>query len=228
MLIENTTISDNSATGRGGGIYSYNNADNARTIRNSTVVDNVAYAGSSGSAGGGGIYEFASDNVGAGSSTDDVTLSSTIVASNSPTDLDDNGSGATVGAFVTGFSLIEDPGDAAMTESPAGSNLLGVDPQLGPLADNGGLTETLLPNLTSPVIDAGVANGLANDQRGLPRTSTRSSVPNKAGSDGTDIGADRAAGGRERPARQRRLPGCGGAVEDRHRGRRDDHRHRGL
>ncbi|MEL7039866.1 MAG: choice-of-anchor Q domain-containing protein, partial [Cyanobacteria bacterium J06592_8] len=41
-----------------------------------------------------------------------------------------------------------------------------VDPQLGPLQDNGGptFTQALLPG--SPAIDAGSANGLTTDQRG--------------------------------------------------------------
>lgn len=52
-------------------------------------------------------------------------------------------------------------------------NQLGVDPLLGPLADNGGPTMTRLPQLGSPAINAGNnAQGLANDQRGagFPRT----------------------------------------------------------
>ena len=90
-----------------------------------------------------------------------------------------------------------------------GSNITGTDPDLGPLQDNGGPTETLLPNLTSPVIDAGVANGLTTDQRGLPRTFDPVSVPNKNGSDGTDIGST------ELQAGENGLPGnadCLGAV----------------
>lgn len=46
------------------------------------------------------------------------------------------------------------------------------DPRLGPLADNGGPTLTLLPRADSPLIDAGrrPRKGLAaTDQRGLPR-----------------------------------------------------------
>ena len=58
-------------------------------------------------------------------------------------------------------------------------NLTGVDPRLGPLADNGGPTQTMLPAAGSPVINAGTSNALATDQRGAPRTS----------GGGTDIGA---------------------------------------
>jgi hypothetical protein len=57
------------------------------------------------------------------------------------------------------------------------------------LADNGGPTQTMLPNPTSPAIDAGVANGLTADQRGLARTVDQPSVVDGPASDGTDIGA---------------------------------------
>lgn len=45
-----------------------------------------------------------------------------------------------------------------------------VDPELLPLADNGGLTKTHHLANTSPAIDAGDPEGCSNsDQRGLPR-----------------------------------------------------------
>ena len=135
-----------------------------------------------------------------------------------------------LGEFVVGFSLVGDTrATRQSTSRRRGSNLLGVDPQLGPLADNGGPTQTLLPEPDQP----------GDRRRGRQRPGHRPARPaahlrpglrsrTTTGSDGTDIGVDRAAGGRERPARKRRLPGSGGALEDRHRGRRDDHRHRGL
>ena len=53
------------------------------------------------------------------------------------------------------FSLIRDPGDSIFTETVPGSNLIGEEPLLGPLQDNGGstLTYALLPG--SPAIDRG-------------------------------------------------------------------------
>lgn len=53
-------------------------------------------------------------------------------------------------------------------------SIFGVDPQLGPLADNGGATLTHLPAATSPAVDAGdvaTLNGLTLDQRSAPRVS---------------------------------------------------------
>jgi hypothetical protein len=51
-----------------------------------------------------------------------------------------------------------------ITENP-----IFVNPQLGPLADNGGPTQTLAPQSGSPAIDAGAAGCPATDQRGAPR-----------------------------------------------------------
>lgn len=71
---------------------------------------------------------------------------------------------------------------------PSGSNLIGVDPKLSPLADNGGPTRTQALSPTSPAIDAAQANGFATDQRGQPRT-LDAAATNRPLSDGTDIGA---------------------------------------
>lgn len=118
-------------------------------------------------------------------------LLSTIVAGNTARgvaeDLADNDSGD--GKFQLGFDLIQAPGTAVINETPTGSNITGTDPQLGPPATNGGPTQTLLPALTSPVVDAGISNGTITDQRLLLRTSDLSVTANRTGSDGTDIGA---------------------------------------
>ena len=71
----------------------------------------------------------------------------------------------------------------------APTDLLGADPRLGPLQDNGGgtLTHALLAG--SPAIDAGAPTGVPFDQQGQPRTVDDPAIPNAKGSDGTDIGA---------------------------------------
>ena len=191
-LTDQLTVSDSTITGNsasyGGGIANYQTYDAPLEIRNSTIAGNTAVAY------GGGIARFAYDNP-ASPGDDDIDLSSTIVAGNSApqgADLSNQfpPNGPTPSGTVTaGFSLIGDTaGNVTLTESPAGSILLNADPQLGPLADNGGPTQTMLPALTSPAIDAGIANGLTTDQRGLPRTIATTFTPS-AGSDGTDIGA---------------------------------------
>jgi hypothetical protein len=180
--IENSTISGNDAAEEGGGLFLYNDHDVDVTVANSTVAGNSADEG-------GGIYRLANDDEGG---DDSVILSSSIVANNSADDGPDlfDEPADPVGSFVTGFSLVESTaGDATITESPAGSNIFGQDPGLAGLAANGGPTQTHLPLASSPVIDAGVANGLGTDQRGQPRTFDAAVVDNAAGSDGTDIGS---------------------------------------
>jgi hypothetical protein len=65
------------------------------------------------------------------------------------------------------------------------------DPQLGPLAFNGGPTRTMMPAFTSPAIDQGASFGMITDQRGVVRPIDLPTIPNAAapGADGSDIGA---------------------------------------
>ena len=69
------------------------------------------------------------------------------------------------------------------------------DPKLGPLADNGGPTSTLLPAADSPLVDAGTCDtdaftgsDLTTDGRGLPRFVDGAPGTNASG-DNCDIGA---------------------------------------
>ena len=191
VTIQNTTISGNSTSGQGGGIAADSDAGTGGdelVVRNSTVAHNAAGEV------GGGIYR---DSYLAGYSlygSDDVRISSTIVAGNSAPSGADLGEAPEIntgdGAFVLGFSLVESEEDvpAALTEDPAGSNLIGAGPGIGPLADNGGPTATHLPAPRSLAVDRGIADGLATDQRGLARTADFS-APNPPGGDGTDIGS---------------------------------------
>ena len=66
-----------------------------------------------------------------------------------------------------GNNLIGDPtGATGLT----GHDLVGLNPDLGPLQDNGGPTPTLALLAGSPAIDAGsTTSSLATDQRGLAR-----------------------------------------------------------
>ena len=182
LLVENSTISGNRANGSGGGVYVENSSGigSGEPVRfvSTTIADNNADGD------GGGIYR----------SDYDVSLTNTVVADNGAqsSDQDDLGEAATATEqFTLGFSLAErfDAAATTIVESPAGSNLLGVDPILGPLGGNGGATETHLPADASPIVDAGTAAGLTIHQRGPARTVDRSTVPNRAGSDGTDMGS---------------------------------------
>lgn len=163
LLVENSTVSSNKSDTNGGGAYIDNSENKPVSFINSTIAGNAADLG-------GGIARVQFD----------VSISSTVLAGNTallPTQRDLADVGASPGSFIVGDSLIQSPTNATFTQAAA--NLVGVDPLLGPLADNGGPTRTQLPAEGSPVINKGVANGLTVDQRGLPRTANG----------GTDIGS---------------------------------------
>ena len=147
--IVNSTVSGNTANGNGGGVHLYN--DSYATIRHSTIVQNSA----GGEGGGGGIF------VGYSS---DAVIDHTIVANNQPDDINGDGN------ITATFSLIESGPEGLGGEGS--TNIIGVDPQLGPLQNNGGPTETHLPLTGSPVIDAGdpdIEDPPETDQRGADR-----------------------------------------------------------
>ena len=175
FTIIQSTISGNSAGDRGGGIYS----NHSLTVRNSTISGNTADDG------GGGI----SANLNNQSSSFRIEFDHIIVAGNT----DDSGAAPdleTRSAFQSErlsirFSLVGDNTGSGLSAAPVGSpdangNLIGdphiggvIDALLGPLADNGGPTQTLALLAGSPAIDAGdplfssVENALFYDQRGV-------------------------------------------------------------
>jgi hypothetical protein len=141
------------------------------TVVGSTVAGNFAAQR------GGGIY---------GSLGYDPTIQDSIVAGNiAPAGPD------VKNVVFAAFSLIGNPAGATVHDQASGSTLLGVDPQLLPLSQNGGPTPTMKPAATSPAIDKGAAFGLGADQRGLGRPFDAPTVPGATapGADGSDIGA---------------------------------------
>lgn len=182
VTIQDATVSGNTSGNDGGGIAVYNYGDGEVAIRNSTIASNGATDR------GGGIFRSGLEITTPG--TDNIVLSSTIVASNTAGTGADLGDGPlATGSFNGGFNLIGDGAGAAIVASPPVSNVDGADPQLASLADNGGSTQTMLPAETSPAIDQGIANGLSVDQRGEPRMIDQPSIDDAGGGDGTDIGA---------------------------------------
>ena len=188
MLVRNSTISANWASGSGGGIYSSPGAK----IINSTISGNSGY------------YNAAYLLPG-------TQVVGTTIAFNE-TRRDDECSAAVtmfppssllIGSIVARNTCLGgSPADISVPESidydygalPGGHNLIGVadgpmpgdtifgDPLLGPLVDNGGPTPTHLPAGNSQVIDKGSnLYGEVYDQRGPEFRRTKDAIP--------DIGA---------------------------------------
>jgi len=190
LTISQTTIVSNSA-GAGGNAFGDSNGDGMGgrggdgggiynmgvvSISDSTVADNTSGAGGQvyasttlggsppspgprGSDGaGGGIV-----NTGNG---DTVTISDTIVAGNTAATSPDCAGNVTSGDY----NLIQTISGCTMGGS-AGHDIIGADPLLGPLQDNGGPTYTMAPQPGSPAVDdiPAASCGASTDQRGYPR-----------------------------------------------------------
>jgi UDP-3-O-[3-hydroxymyristoyl] glucosamine N-acyltransferase len=170
LELATSTVSGNSAADHGGGIYHVAQfGTRTVTLTNSTVSSNSAVEG-------GGIFNRATlsltNSTVAGNSTEDshgggvynaggtLELINSIVAAQA-------GGEDCIGSIMSLGHNLDSDGTCGLT---APSDIPDTDPRLGPLADNGGPTEThaLLPG--SPAIDAG-DDGVcpATDQRGIER-----------------------------------------------------------
>ncbi len=169
--ITNSTISGNAANNNGGGVY----IDvGTGTISHSTIVDNISDADHSGTGSGGGLF------VRSGT----LRVDHTIVAQNTDhTRIGPDITGFLGAVLDVHFSLIGDNTGSGLAEAPVGSpdaqgNLIGdptgvgiINPLLGPLADNGGPTQTHSLLTGSPAINAGDPAFVGppdHDQRGFP------------------------------------------------------------
>ncbi|WP_319421655.1 choice-of-anchor Q domain-containing protein [Pleurocapsa sp. FMAR1] len=147
----NSTISGNTSTALGGGIYLHTLFGSFNTVTNSTIADNSAPEG-------GGIYQLGSDQ---------INITSSIIAGNVDNN-DANGAGIISG----GNNLIGNGDGAPDFVNLFNGDLVGtankpIDPQLGELKDNGGntFTHALLPE--SIAINTGSnPEKLTTDQRG--------------------------------------------------------------
>jgi len=148
--LTNLTFSGNRAT-YGGGMFNNNNSSPALT--------NVTFSANRATTSGGGMY-----NVGSS-----AALTNTLIANSTSGGDCVNGAGGSITS--ASHNLIEDSGANAcgLTDGVNG-NIIGQDPKLGPLADNGGSTVTHALLVGSPAIDAGTNTGCpATDQRGVIR-----------------------------------------------------------
>ncbi|MDA1164482.1 MAG: hypothetical protein O3B13_15420 [Planctomycetota bacterium] len=182
IAITASTLSNNEAGARGGAIF---NSDQI-TLLNSTISGNRAGGE------GGAVFNIGPDALSAGSlivvnstivlNSSDLTaggifnstgstasLTNSIVASNSAASSNND----VQGAFVSVRSnVIGDAGTSTGLVNGANGNLVGttqspIDPVFGPLASNGGPTQTHKLLIGSPAIDAGNnSGGEPLDQRG--------------------------------------------------------------
>jgi hypothetical protein len=159
--------------GRGGGIAldGTPNRPGQAALFNSTIAANSALGGQGGPPGrgtatgnpgageGGGLFAGNNPNV-------TVTTSSCLFAGNAAAAAPDFD--GTFGSAAA--TLVQDGAGAGGINNGVNGNLVGVDPRLGPLADNGGPTQTMALLPGSPAIDHGRNDlGLATDQRGFAR-----------------------------------------------------------
>jgi hypothetical protein len=152
--ITNSTITGNNAGGFGGGGIAISNVGQT-TLVYATVVDNTAPVAANVQGVGGAQF------AGFGS----------VVA------LPNGGPNCATPATITNGHNYSDDASCGFTDATDTQN--GANPNLGPLAANGGPTHTRLPQAGSPLIDAmplascqsDGAAGITTDQRGLQRPS---------------------------------------------------------
>ncbi len=147
VTLTTSTLAGNTATRDGGAVYNRG----ALTADSVTVADNTA-------GNGGGLFSDTS----IGGTT---AVAGSIVARNT-------GSQADIAGTVIdgGFNLVANAASAGGLTNGVNGNLVGVDPALATLANNGGPTQTIALLLSSPAIDAGdPASTRLTDQRGFAR-----------------------------------------------------------
>ncbi|MCW5891068.1 MAG: hypothetical protein KIT14_11020 [bacterium] len=158
VLMTNTTVSGNHATGDGGGVFVDGPGSAGIPGRliavNSTIAGNTADSDLSGHGGGGGIFV----ELGGRATFRAVLLGDNVA---------NEGMDCLGTVTSDGYNLIETVAGCTVKGTKTG-NVVGVDPLLGALGPNGGATDSmpLLPG--SPAIDAAeYCPGL--DQRGFAR-----------------------------------------------------------
>jgi hypothetical protein len=190
--LANSTLSGNAAngipgrgtdvSGMGGGAVNAGSTLISRLILTSTTV-----TGNHANVTGGGLGTGLLDLLAAlGTAT---TLKNSIVAGNSATMLPADCTSQPTNVpnmFVSQGYNLENGNTCNLTQA---SDLTNTDPQLGPLADNGGPTQTHALQPGSLAIDQGHTGSLSTDQRGRTRPIDMNDIANAAGGDGSDIGA---------------------------------------
>jgi CSLREA domain-containing protein len=156
MVLINSTLYGNSAANWGGGINNYD----ILTIANATISDNNVVNGY-----GGGMH---TENMRS------TTIQNTIIANNTATAY--SGKDCDGAIYSNGYNIIGNT--TGCTVDITTGDIIGMNPKLGPLQDNGGPTYTEALLSGSLAINHGNPSGckddlgtpLTMDQRGFPRT----------------------------------------------------------
>ena len=182
--LTNCTLTANSAVGGVGGSssgYAPNGGDGAGyggaifSLNGTVAFTNDTISGNTAAQGGAGIFAYSGTVSGTGTvpvgSTGIFNMTNTIVGPID--DLAVSGS-----PFFSGSNNIVCNNAAGFPSAGISSTS---DPLLGPLASNGGPTQTMLPGSGSPAISAGTTLGApSTDQRGAPATASLTSAPCKS------------------------------------------------
>ncbi len=145
MTVTNSTFTGNSGSVFGGALQSWTN----------TTLTQVTIAGNSASGSAGGIHN----------SGGTITLTRSIIGNNTAPTCPDLQILGTLSEG--GNNLIQNAGGCGVAIFSS-TDVNGVDPQVSALANNGGFTDTMAIDYTSPAVDAGgICSGI--DQRGIDR-----------------------------------------------------------
>lgn len=147
LRLSNTTISDNSASQDGGGVFNYSGAQ--LWFYNSTIAGNTAQSR------GGGVFNDAGS---------ELLIANTIAGDNNAPSGADIGNAGSMNA--TGANIVENP---SIGGTIFGIPVINADAQLGPLASNGGPTQTRSISGFSPAFNSG-SNANVFDTNGAPLT----------------------------------------------------------
>jgi predicted outer membrane repeat protein len=166
LTLTNSTVSGNSAGGSGGGIFCQ---EEELTLANTTLSGNTAHSGDA-------IF-----------TRPECTLAQSIA-----TLIEGDCAASPPGGliWVSGDHNIESPGNTCGFDQPTDQvNVTSEDLNLGPLQDNGGLTETHAPLPGSVAIDR-IPEGACVDAAGSPLTTDQRGEPRpETGGSRCDIGA---------------------------------------
>ncbi len=164
VKVDQSTLNGNTVTDIGGGIY--NRAGGVVALTDSTLSGNTATPGA-----GGGF-----DSFGATGILTDVT-----VAGNTSAGFGNNDGISTDGNMTLRGTIVADGCGGTITSSDYNLDIglsckftgphdqKGTNPQIGPLANNGGPTFTHALSQGSPAVDMGGTTCLPTDQRGITR-----------------------------------------------------------